>query len=201
MANPPFNLFDVLLAMVLVAGIIHGRKRGASLEVIGMAKWLMLLLICAAVYRPLGGLAAESGFFDLLSCYLFAYLGAALLVFFLFSLVERKLAPKLTGSDIFGRGEYFWGMGSGLLQFACILLVALALLNARDYSPAELKDTERFQVENYGSHVFPGLHSLQAAVFERSLTGSWIKDDLSFLLITPTEVNQKPPKSEARARR
>jgi len=199
MANPPFNLFDILLAMVLVGGIVHGRKHGGSLELLGMAKWMILLVVCAAVYHPLGGLAAESGFFDLLSCYLFSYLGVALVVFFLFSVLERKLVPKLTGSDIFGRSEYFLGMGSGMLRFACIVLVALALLNAREFSPAELRDTERYEVENYGSHVFPGLHSLQQAVFERSLTGGWIKDDLGFLLITPTEVNQKQPKPQARA--
>lgn len=200
MANPPFNLFDVLLAIVLVGGIIHGRKHGVSLEVLSMAKWLTLVLVCAVVYRPVGALVAEAGFFDLLSCYLLAYLGAALLVFFIFSVLERRLAPKLTGSDIFGRGEYFLGMGSGMLRFACILLVGLALLNAREFSPAELKDTERYQLENYGSHVFPGLHSLQDAVFERSLTGGWIKEDLGFLLITPTEINQKQPKTEVSAR-
>jgi hypothetical protein len=200
MANPPFNLFDVLLAMVLVGGIVHGRKHGVSLELLGMARWLTLLAVCAAVYGPVGSLVAESGFFDLLSCYLFSYLGAALLIFFLFSLLERRLTPKLTGSDIFGRGEYFLGMGSGMLRFACVLLVGLALLNARQFSPSELKDLESYQVENYGSHVFPGLHSLQQAVFERSLTGAWIKEDLGFLLIAPTEVNQKQPKSEARAR-
>lgn len=194
MANPPFNLFDVLLVMVLVGGIVHGRKHGLSLEVVSMAKWLILVSVCALLYRPLGGLAAETGFFDLLSCYLFAYLGIALVVFAVFSVLERKLKPKLTGSDIFGRGEYFLGMGSGMLRFACILVVGLALLNAREFTPFELRKIDRYQEENYGSHVFPGLHSLQQAVFERSLTGGWIKDDLSFLLIKPTEADQKPDK-------
>jgi hypothetical protein len=191
MANPPFNLFDVLLAIVLVGGIVHGRKQGVSLEILAMAKWLTLVLVCALVYRPLGALAAGAGFFDLLSCYLFSYLGVALLVFVLFSVLERKLVPRLTGSDIFGRGEYFLGMGSGMLRFACVLLVGLALLNAREFSPKELKDLDRYQEENYGSRVFPGLHNLQEAVFERSLTGGWIREDLSFLLITPTAANQK----------
>ncbi len=194
MANPPFNLFDVLLVTVLVGGIFHGRKHGLSLEVLSMGKWLTLVVFCALLYRPLGGMAAETGFFDLLSCYLFAYLGLALLIFAGFSVLERKLAPKLTGSDIFGRGEYFLGMGSGMLRFACILLVGLALLNAREFSPAELAKMERYQEDNYGSEVFPGLHTLQESVFERSLTGGWIKADLSFLLITPTTVDQKLPK-------
>lgn len=194
MANPPFNLFDVLLVMVLVGGLVHGRKHGLSLEVLSMAKWATLALICAGLYRPLGGWAAETGYFDLLSCYLFAYLGVALFIFVVFSVLERKLKPKLTGSDIFGRGEYFLGMGSGMLRFASILLVGLALLNSREFSPLELKQMEHYQEENYGSDIFPGLHSLQKAVFERSLTGGFIKQDLSFLLITPTEVDQRPAK-------
>lgn len=192
MANPPFNLFDVLLVIVLLGGVVHGRKHGLSLEVLSMVKWLTLVLVCAVLYRPLGGLAAQAGFFDLLSCYLFTYLGLALLIFVLFSVLERRLAPKLTGSDIFGQGEYFLGMGSGMLRFACILLVGLALLNAREFSPGELTRMEAYQEENYGSDVFPGLHSLQQAVFDRSLTGGWIKADLGFLLITPTEPDQKP---------
>jgi hypothetical protein len=122
------------------------------------------------------------------------------LVFILFSIMERKYAPKLEGSDIFGRGEYFLGMGSGVLRFACILFVGLALLNARDFSPAELRNMERYQEENYGSDIFPGLHSLQAAVFEKSLVGCFIKQDLGFLLISPTQANEKTAPTEVRAR-
>lgn len=191
MANPPFNLFDVLLAFVLVAGVIQGRKHGVSLELLSMAKWLTLVLVCAAVYNPAGSLISAAGAFDLLSCYLVAYLGVALLIFLAFSILERRLVPRLTGSDIFGRGEYFLGMGSGMLRCACILLVGLSLLNAREFNPSELRDMARYQEENYGSNMFPGLHSLQVAVFERSLTGGFIKEDLSFLLISPTEASQK----------
>ena len=50
---------------------------------------------------------------------------------------------------------------------------------------------EKYQDDLYGSNYFPTLHSLQATVFERSLTGSWIKENLSFLLIKPTEPEHK----------
>jgi uncharacterized membrane protein required for colicin V production len=199
MANLPFNLFDILLVIILVAGIIQGRKHGISLELLGMTKWLTLVLVCAALYGPAGNLISWVGDFDLLSCYLFAYMAVALLLFLLFSIVERRVVPKLTGSDIFGRGEYFLGMGSGMLRFACILLMGLSLLNAREFSPSELRAMERYQEENWGSDVFPGLHSLQVAVFEKSLVGAFIKQDLSFLLINPTAANQKPAAAEARA--
>jgi uncharacterized membrane protein required for colicin V production len=192
----PFNLFDILLLVVLVAGLVHGRKQGISLELPSMIKWVGLVLICAFVYGPAGNLISATGEFDLLPCYLTAYLGVALLLFLLFSILERRLISRLTGSDIFGRGEYFLGMGSGMLRFACILLVGLALLNAREFTPLEVKAMEQYQEDNYGSEVFPGLHTLQVAVFENSFAGAFIKDDLGFLLINPTEANQKQPKAE-----
>jgi uncharacterized membrane protein required for colicin V production len=192
----PFNLFDILLVVVLVAGLVHGRKHGISLELPSMIKWVCLVLVCAFVYGPAGNLISAAGEFDLLPCYLTAYLGVALLLFLLFSILERRLISRLTGSDIFGRGEYFLGMGSGMLRFVSILLVALALLNAREFTPLEVKAIEQYQEDNYGSEVFPGLHTLQVAVFENSFAGAFIKDDLGFLLINPTEANQKQPRAE-----
>ena len=191
----PFNFVDLLLVFVLVAGLLRGRKQGLSLELLGLLKWLTLLLVCAAVYGPAGALLAQSGAFDLLSAYLLTYLAAALVVFLLFTLIQRRVGPKLIGSDVFGRGEYYLGMGSGLVRFGCMLLVALALLNARAFSPAEVRAMDQFQQETYGSRVFPGLHNLQVAVFEDSLAGSFIKRDLGFLLIASTEPYQREPAS------
>jgi len=191
----PINAFDVLLVTVLVSGLVRGRRQGLSQEFLSLLKWLTLLLACAELYEPLGQIIAESGIFDLLSSYIIAYLGVALLIFLMFSVVERRLTPKIAGSDLFGRGEYVLGMGSGMVRFACILLMGLSLLNARGFSSAEIQRIEKYQLDNYGSNLFPTLHSCQVAVFERSLTGSWIRQDLSFLLISPTETNRKPTRA------
>lgn len=145
MANPPFNLFDVLLALVLVGGILHGRKHGLSAELLSTAKWVTLLLVCAVTYRAGGTLVATVGLFDLLTCYLFCYLATALAVFLMFSILERRVAPKLVGSDIFGRSEYFLGMGFGLVRFTSMLFVGLALLNAREFSRSELLKEEKYR--------------------------------------------------------
>ena len=195
----PINLFDLLLFAILSAGLVRGRKQGFSVELLSLLKWVTLLLACAVVYGPAGAAVAEVGSFDLLSAYLMAYLGTALAVFLVFSIIERRVGPKLAGSDIFGHAEYYLGMGSGLVRFACMLLVGLALLNARGFSPAELKEMDDFQVNNYGSKVFPTLHTLQVEVFDRSLAGSWIKQDLPFLLISPTQTNERvsPPTQTA----
>jgi len=123
----------------------------------------------------------------LLFCYVAAYLTAGLVVLMVFAGIKRGLGGKLLGSDIFGKAEYYLGMGSGLVRFSCMLLAALALLNARYFSPTEVKAMENFQNDVYGSNFFPTLHTVQSAVFERSLLGPWIKENLSFLLIKPTE--------------
>ena len=82
-------------------------------------------------------------------------------------------------------------MGSGLVRFGCMLLAALALLNARYFSPTEVRAMEARDIDIYGSDFFPGLHSLQTTVFDRSLTGPWIKENLGFLLIKPTQPESK----------
>jgi len=189
------NLFDFLLVAILVGGLVYGRKQGLSVELFGVSKWLALLLGCALVYRPAGVLVAQAAGLGLLTSYLLAYLGTALLILLLFSMIQRRLAPKLAGTDAFGRGEYYLGMASGMVQFSCMLLMALALLNARAFTPAELKALDQYQEAAYGSRVFPNLHSFQAAVFERSLFGPWIQQDLGFFLIDPTLTDQLEPRA------
>jgi len=181
----PFNFFDFVLLAVLVAGVLRGRKHGMSEELLGLFQWLAILIVCALAYEPIGKLFVGS--FTLLFCYVTAYLTAGLVVLIVFAGIKRALGGKLLGSDIFGKAEYYLGMGSGLVRFTCMLLAALALLNARYFSPAEVKAMENFQNDVYGSNFFPTLHSVQSAVFERSLLGPWIKENLSFLLIKPTE--------------
>ncbi len=193
----PINAFDFALVVTLIMGLFVGRKHGMSQELINLLKWLTILTVCAVLYEPVGQyLKGYTNIFGLLSCYIFTYIFVALGVVGLFALVKRALGGKLIGSDAFGKAEYYLGMGSGLVRFACILLFVLAILNARYFNPTEVKAMEKFQDDVYGSNYFPTLHSVQYVVFEKSITGSWIKQNLSFFLIKPTapentELHQK----------
>ena len=188
----PINLFDLVVIVVLTAGILRGRKHGMSEELLSLIMWLAILFGCSVIYQPGADLLSQfTGMFSRLSCYLMAYVGAGLLVILVFAGIRRALGGKLLGSDIFGRSEYYLGMGSGLLRFSCMLLAALALLNARSFSPAEIRAREKYVDDVYGSNFFPDLHSVQVTVFDRSLTGPWIKENLGFLLIQPTEPEKK----------
>ena len=187
----PVNAFDVTLLVVLVLGILRGRKHGMSEELMSLIKWLVVLIVCAFVYEPAGTWLAESSPFSLLASFLIVYVTLALLILGLFALVKHRLGGKLIGSDIFGRSEYYLGMGGGMVRFACVLLTLLAVLNARYFSPQEVRAMEAYQNDVYGKNYFPGWHTAQAVVFEDSVSGSWIKDHLGFLLIKATPPEDK----------
>lgn len=188
----PINLFDLVVILVLAAGIYGGRRHGMSEELLGLCTWLAILFGCAALYQPGAELLGQfTSMFGRLSLYLMAYVGAALLILLLFVGIRRALGGKLLGSDIFGRSEYYLGMGSGLVRASCMLLAALALLNARAFTTTEIRAREKYDNDVYGSSFFPTLHSVQATVFDQSLTGPWIKENLGFLLIQPTAPENK----------
>jgi uncharacterized membrane protein required for colicin V production len=187
----PVNAFDCVVILVLGFGIWRGRKHGMSEELFGLFKWLAVAIGCAMCYRPAGEWLASSSPFSLLSSFLFVYTGAALIILSIFAFFKHRIGGKLVGSDIFGRAEYYLGMGSGVVRLSCMLVAALALLNARYFNPTEVRAMEAFQNDVYGSNFFPTLHTAQEVVFEKSVAGSWIKQNLSFLLINPTQPEKK----------
>lgn len=195
--NSPINAFDLIVLAVLVAGLLTGRRRGMSEELVGLLKWLVLVVGCALLYQPLGSaFAGSSSVFSLLSCYLMAYITAGMVIHGLFILFKKLVGGKLLGSDFFGAAEYYLGMGSGLVRFTCILLVGMALLNARGYDANEVRAMQNFQQREFGSVSFPTLHTIQTTVFDESLTGPLVRDHLGFLLIQRT----KPENKEFRQR-
>jgi len=196
----PINGFDLVLIVVLGLGITRGRKLGMSGELVSLLRWLAILFGCAFAYEPVGStFASTTGIFSKLSAYVIAYIVCALTIVGLSALFKRAMEGRLVGSDFFGRSEYYLGMVSGLIRFSCILLAFLAILNARYYTPQEVRANEKYQNEWYGSNFFPTWQTIQSSVFEKSLTGPFIKNNLSFLLIRPTppenkELHQKDAK-------
>ena len=183
----PINWFDLFLLVWLGMGLFRGRKRGMSVEVMTFLNWLVIVIACAVAYEPAGRwLAQSSQLFGLLFSYVIAYLVIAGVVAIAFVLFKRTFGGKLIGSDAFGRSEYYLGMPAGALRFFCMLITALALLNARHYSMQEIQGYQKFQMDNYGSEFFPGFQALQVNVFEKSFTGPYLKKYLEFLLIKPT---------------
>jgi hypothetical protein len=108
-----------------------------------------------------------------------------------FAFLKKSLGGKLVGSDLFGRSEFYLGMMAGMVRWTCMLIVGLAVLNAREFNSAEIKSKIEYQKNVYGSDFFPELYSVQESVFSKSLTGPFVKKYLSALLITPTAPEKK----------
>lgn len=192
----PINWFDIVVLLVLATGVSRGRKRGLSEELITMIQWVLLVVLCAFTYKPIGqaivGFTFMGVSFSLLFSYIIAYLFVAAVFSGLYLAIKRSIGGKLLGSDVFGKGEYYFGMPAGMIRFACILLSILALVNARFYTSAELEKTRKYVEYNYGSNFFPTLYEAQQNIFHESFIGPFILKYGGFLLIdpTPTEVKE-----------
>lgn len=186
----PFNWFDLVVVAVLGFGLFRGRRNGMAKELLPLFEWLVLVLVPGLGYAMLAGLL--SGFLhdSLWNC-IVAYLTLALAVFILFTILKRRLAEKLVKSDFFKGGEYYLGMLSGMVRYGCVLVFALALLNAPVYTPKQiLEQRERDQRDfgggpdsGFSGNYFPHVSTVQAEVFKESFLGPRIKVDLGVLLI------------------
>lgn len=182
----PINWFDVVLVVVLVAGLLRGRKRGLSEELITMLQWLVTVAVCTFTYKPVAEFLTPTTGFSVLFCRISAYILMMLVVWLVFIVLKRAIGGKLIGSDAFGKGEYYMGMPAGLIRFACILVTVLAVVNARFYSPAEIALNEKVTKDVYGSNFFPGLYEMQQDIFFNSFSGAIVRKHASVLLIEPT---------------
>ena len=188
----PANWFDVVVVLVLGFGLFRGRRNGMSKEILPLFQWLAVVLVSGLFYPLLAPLLARLAGLDSLTGNLLAYVILALAVFLIFSVVKRTLGLRLFGSNLFGGAEYYLGMPSGLIRFACMLIFALAFLNARHYTSAQIEAGNNFQTNTFGSNLFPDLYTVQDQVFNKSFTGPYIRNYLGVLLIEPTLVGSKP---------
>ena len=187
-----FSFFDLVVIGVVAAGVASGRRHGMSIEALQLAKWVAILLGCAATYAFLGEeFEHRTLLLGPLSSYILAYVCVGLTIALVFSLVKRSLGGKILDSDAFGQGEYYLGMASGALRYLCVLLTGLAILNARAFSDSEARAMVNFQKDELGSEFFPTLLTAQNMVFDQSLSGSWIHRHLDFLLIKRTEPDHR----------
>jgi uncharacterized membrane protein required for colicin V production len=185
LGNIPIHWFDFAALIILLLGLSKGRKNGMTIELLPMLQWLAIIFAGAFLYHPLGDMLCHSSpGLSRLFAYISMYVAVAIMVKIAFSMLHKAIAYKLTGSNIFGRAEYYLGMIGGGVRFACVLVAALALLNARYYSSQELASAKAYQVDMYGSTFFPGLGATQQEVFKGSLLGSAFRHYAGFMLIS-----------------
>ena len=198
-----FNWFDVALVLVLAFGFWRGRKRGMTKELLPSLQWLAILLgagfghVFVADWLQQQGVIKQvfgNHFNERTAALMSGYLSIAFVIFVVFTMLKRQLNPKLEGSSFFGGNEYYWGVVAGLIRYICMVLVALALLNAPYYSLADIAKAKAYNnrwygggLKDYSGDFIPSVDEVQVSIFKESLIGPFIKDDLSMLLINTTE--------------
>ncbi len=185
------NWFDLLVIITILLGARQGRKNGMSVELTPMLQWICIVALGAFLYRPLGDWLADSCPMEHVFCYITVYIIIAIAVKGMFSLFKKWGGGKMAGSDVFGRAEFYLGMLGGSVRFLCILLAALAVLNAPYYSAQDIASNKAYQVDMYGSTFFPGLSTVQVGIFRDSFLGSALKDNAEFMLIASTKSEKK----------
>jgi uncharacterized membrane protein required for colicin V production len=193
--NLPVNWFDVLVLVLLVVGALRGRKRGMSQELIPLLKWVTVVVVCGLFYRPVAQFFTQAmSTVSMLTASIAAYLTLGMVVAIIFAVLSRQLGGKIVGSDLFGKAEYYLGIVSGIVRFACMLIFGMALLNAREFTQKEIDDRNLFVRQNYDSDFFPALYQIQNQVFRESFSGPVIYRGVGQLLINPTVSESKPLK-------
>jgi uncharacterized membrane protein required for colicin V production len=196
----PISLFDLVVAAVAVIGLLRGRKRGMSQDLLDLLMWIGIVAGGTFAHQPGGDLlAAKVPGMSLTMARILAYLAVALVCFIIKSLVANALKDKLAGSDIFGRAEYPLGMISGLIRFECMLLMGVALINTCETSTEERAEAEKKQKAELGSSFFPSLGEIHYGIFEGSFCGKFVKKKMDRLLVhkvapPPTAEPAKPGK-------
>lgn len=184
----PINWFDGALLVMLGFGVFRGRKNGLTREIIPTLQWIVLVIAAGFGYPFLEQWFHTRCGLSKLTAALFGYISIAVVTFLIFSAIKKSLMPRLSGSNVFGSSEYYLGMPSGMVRYACMVLFFMALLNARYYTPAEIAARKAYVERWYGGGIYsgnyiPGLHDIQEAVFKKSFTGPYIKDYAGTLFI------------------
>ena len=197
----PVNWFDMAVLLILALGLFRGRKNGMTKEVLRVFQWLALVIVCGLFYENAAQAVINIAGWKKPTCYVTGYLLLAFGVWLVFVVLKKIFVPRLTGSNIFGSGEYYLGMFSGMIRFACIVFFLLAMLNAPVYTQADILAHQAYVKRWFGGGIyagnyFPDLQTIQESVFKKSFTGPYIKDYLGPLLIetTPPPVAKPEPK-------
>jgi len=200
--NLSFNWFDIAIVLVLAFGFWRGRKRGMSREALPTAFWLIAVIGAGFGYQPLGDLVQSTGYIKKIFgngvnertlAYVICYLFIVMVTFSIYSVLAKHFREKVSGSNAFGSGEYYLGIIAGMIRYACITLFFLSLLNAPYYSLADIKAQQAYNnrwygggLNGYSGDFIPSVAEVQAGVFQKSLIGPAIKNNLSAVLIQST---------------
>lgn len=190
-----FNYFDIVAVVWLIIGFYRGRKRGMSQELLPLLQWVGIVVAGGLFYAPFSVIVHQYSQFGPLWSHVTAYLLIALGVHLIYLWFKQMFAEKLVEKDPFGRAEFYLGMMSGVARFGCMLVVAMALMNSRVGTAAELAQNEKFQAAWFSDIRFPTYGEFQQDVLLKSFSGKWVESHLKPVLIASvTSAGAQPTK-------
>jgi uncharacterized membrane protein required for colicin V production len=192
-----FDYFDVFVVLWIILGVFIGRKRGMAQELLPVLQWIFIMILAGLFYNPVAQFLHQNANLELVLASICGYFIIALVVHFIFLWVKNAVGEKLVGSDMFGRMEYYFGMAAGGIQFACMLICLIALVNVRIISAEEMARTEKMQEKNFEGIRFPTMGSMQHAILVDSICGRTVKDNLGPLLIASVVGNSNGTKPKS----
>jgi uncharacterized membrane protein required for colicin V production len=177
------NYVDLIVAVWLIMGLLYGRKRGMTQELLPMIQWVAIVVVAGLFYEPLSLQIQQYAHFEPLWSNILGYVLIAFGIHLVYLWIKHLIHQKLIGSDMFGRAEYYFGMIAGVVRFACMLIMVCALMNSRIITNTERAKTEKAQSDAFSDIRFPTYGSIQQSVLVESYTGSLIETNLSSVLI------------------
>jgi len=192
----PLSWVDFVTLLVLCIGFVRGRKRGLSEELLDTLQWIVIVVVGALFYRQLGDVINQRPVLSPVSYYLISYISIIVVTSSVFLFFKKRFGQKLVESDIFGRFEFYGGMGAGCVRWLCMYFVLLSMLHAPHYSEEELAQRKKDVEYNFGSDFFPSIDKIQAEVFTVSLTGQGAGKYLGQFLIDPSSSDSGPLRGE-----
>ena len=183
--------FDIVAVTLIVVGIFHGRKKGMSQELFNTLKWLPMLTISVLVYLPIGKLILRFAPIPPIYGYTGAYVLVNVALATIFTKIRKKVADKMSGSDVFGRAEFPLGMVAGAFQYSCMIVMFMAILNATPVDEDALLRQAATQKKALGENFFPSLGYIHKDVLYVSIAGQTVRDFLGNQLMRHVEPPSK----------
>lgn len=175
--------FDLAALAILAVTVMVGLRRGMSEELIPLVQWLTVCLVAGTNYKLPGDMLAAQWKIQPGLAYAICYLALTALIVGIFAIVRRVVGQKLIARHVFGALETPLGGLAGAGRGVCLLLVALAILNARYVSPEERERMNQPRTEEGALAAFT-VESIQNEVFVRSRSGAFAQGNLGGLLLT-----------------
>ncbi len=204
-----FNVtwFDAVVVIMVGAGLFVGKKRGMSNELLDVFCWLMMVVVSALYYKPLAELLSRLASLSLFHSSIICYLAIAIFIRIIFGYIKRAVGEKLVGSDLFGRAEFYLGALAGALRFFCMVVMFVAIMNAKFVTKTMVTAQLKAQEAELGSAFFPTFSKVQGDVLFDSTCGQFFRDKMEAQLIEPvnpaysaapkkssvTKMGEKPP--------